>query len=337
VTVSTTDTGRILWLSNRDVTGLLTLEQAKASVARALLHHARGAYQQPLKPYIRPGGRENEHSRGRFIFMPAYLGGDVEAVGIKIISGFPINVERQLPRASGVYVLSSTDTGFPLAVMACAELSARRTGATAAICFDLFAGSGDHVVGVLGAGPIAEASIDALIGASGVTQVVIHDRWHERALALAAKYRDAAASVVAEPSMSGCLDVSTVLVLATVGSSNYLTPTRAGRKRLIVALSLDDATPDLFLSADKMIVDSFEDCCREEKLLHRLVQAGRFSPDCVHAELGQVLDGCRPARERDDELVYCNLMGMGIEDLAVAAHVYQTALVRGVGQWLAAD
>jgi ornithine cyclodeaminase len=124
------------------------------------------------------------------------------------------------------------------------------------------------------------------------------------------------------------------LVTATVGSRGYLNPQNTGQKRLIVALSLDDATEELFLSSDKVIVDCFDDCNREEKLLHRLVQRGLFSRERVHAELGQVLLGNRPGRERPDEMIYVNPMGMAVEDVAAASAVFRTAQQQGIGTYV---
>ena len=124
----------ILWLNSEQVAGLLTPTIALESVERALklLLWAFTAVFQTIYPPL--GGRENEYRQGRVIVMPAYLGGDFNVIGCKIIAGFPVNIEHGLPRDSGPMVLNSASTCFPMAVMDCAELSARRTGAVARLC-----------------------------------------------------------------------------------------------------------------------------------------------------------------------------------------------------------
>jgi 2,3-diaminopropionate biosynthesis protein SbnB len=322
----------ILWLKNEQVASLLTPTAALANVERALKLHTLGLYQQPLKPYIRPGGREHEYRQGRVIVMPAYLGGEFNVIGCKIIAGFPANVDKGLPRASGLMVLNSATTGFPLAIMECAELSARRTAAVASLCLRDLAGPGPHDVAIFGAGPIAGAVIDALAERANVRRFHLYDPRLDRAQALAAtkNSRLTLATAVATE-MTSALTAASVVVLATTGARGYLTHELTGRKKLIVALSLDDATEDLFLSADKIVVDSFDDCNREEKLMHRLVQRGLFSREQVHAELGEILLGRKAGRQRPDEFIYVNPMGMAIEDAAVAWWVYQAALERKIG------
>jgi ornithine cyclodeaminase len=324
----------VLWVNDEMVAANLPPAEAESVVEGALLLHHYGEYIQPLKPYIRPGGHEREYERGRIIYMPAYLGGDLDIVGIKIIAGFPINVERGLPRASGIYLLNSTKTGFPLCIMECSELSARRTGAIAGLAVRKLGGDGPHTCSIVGGGPIAEAVIRALATNDQVNAITVYDLRIDRAQALATRYNSAQLSVVASPTLTECLNNSQILILATTGSRGYLTRELAGKKRLIIALSLDDASEDLFLSASKVIVDSFDDCCREEKLLHRLVKEGRFSRDQVYAEFGEILAGIKPGRECAQELVYFNPMGMGIEDLACAHIVYQNALQSNAGVWL---
>ena len=322
----------LLFLNDQEVAELLPPPVAVSAVETGLKLHAMGCVDQPLKPYVRPGGRASEYTRGRVIFMPAFVGGDINIIGAKIIAGFPANVDRALPRASGLVVLNSADTGFPLAVMECGELSARRTAAVTRICFRELAGETPYSVAILGAGPIAAAVIDTLSLERLLNAIFIYDPRTDRAESLATeKQRHCGVKIQAVAELTSATLAAECLVTATVGSRGYLTPQNVGSKRLIVALSLDDASDELFLSSDKIIVDSFDDCNREEKLLHRLVQRGFFSREDVHAELGEILLGRKPGRECTNERIYVNPMGMAVEDVATAAAVYKAAQERGIG------
>jgi ornithine cyclodeaminase len=132
----------------------------------------------------------------------------------------------------------------------------------------------------------------------------------------------------------GCVRDANVIITATTGAREYLQKDWVAPGGLIVALSLDDCTPELFLSADKVVVDDFDQCNREEKLLHRLNRAGRFRREQVHAELGEVIAGSKAGRERDHERIYLNPMGMAIEDLATAKAAYDRAVQRGLAHVL---
>ncbi len=328
-----------LWLSAAEVEELLTPADAYSAVREALKCHAKGEYIQPLKPYIRPKGREREYEGGRFIAMPAHLGGTFNYAGIKWIAGFPVNIERGLPRASGLMALNSCENGRLLALMPCETLSARRTGAVAAIAYDEFAPHGPQTVGVIGAGPIGETVLDSLldegIAKRDICSVRICDLVHGRAERLArvitAKHP---LSVQIHSNPQPCIEQSGIVIPATTGSKEYIQEEwMKDDGWLYIGLSLDDARPEELLSADKVIVDDFDQACREETLLHRLVQQGRFSREKIYATIGEILAG-KPGRETENEKIYVNPMGMAIEDVAVCARTYEKAVRLGIGQRL---
>jgi ornithine cyclodeaminase len=324
----------LLYLSESDVESLLTLAMAEKAIREALCNHADGKYQQPLKPYVRPLGRGREMEGGRFIAMPAYLGRPFHIAGIKWISGFPANVDKGVDRASGMIILNSADTGQPEAIMQCATISARRTAAVARITIDLLEPKGQYRVTVAGAGPIARALLEALLDASdsGIESVTIYDLRFERAQRLAAyASRLSSIPVRAVDDARDAVTGAAVLVTATTAHSAYIRRDWLAGCRLVVALSFEDCGEEMLLNADKVVVDDFDQCNREEKLLHRLVRDGRFSRDRVYAELGQIVSGIRPGREHPEELIYVNPMGMAIEDIAVAAEVHRAARLAGRG------
>ena len=47
--------------------------------------------------------------------------------------------------------------------------------------------------------------------------------------------------------------------------------------------------------------------------------------------LGDIIGGVRPGRVSPDQIVLCELQGIGIEDVAVAERVYRLAVERGIG------
>ena len=329
---------RYLFLNDEQVSGLLSTADAYQAVSGALECHARGEFEQPLKPYIRPRGRDQEFVGGRFIAMPAYLGGQFQIAGLKWIAGFPANVARGLPRASGMLILNSTETGRVLAIMECATLSARRTAAVAAISIDRLAPPGPRRVAVIGAGPIGHAILNALADnpSRPIEDVRLCDTHPERAERVAAALVGSGLPPVRVfTSAKECVAGANVIIPATAGSTGgYLKAEWLSPGWLIIAISLDDCTPRVFMSARHIVVDDFDQCCREDKLLHRLVMAGSFSREQVSASLGEVVAGIASWPVRQGDNVYVNPMGMAIEDLAVASTVYHKAAAMGIGQVL---
>jgi len=61
---------------------------------------------------------------------------------------------------------------------------------------------------------------------------------------------------------------------------------------------------------------------------------GAIGPEHIRAELGEVLIGAEPGRISPDEVTVFKSLGLAIEDLAAAAHVYQKAQQQGEGSWV---
>ncbi len=328
---------RPIWLNNKQIADLLDCESAYDAIVNALICHATGKYDQPLKPYVRPLGRKMEYRGGRYISMPAFLGGDFQMAGIKFIAGFPANVEIGLPRASGTIQLNSTQNGKTLAIMECEVISALRTAAIAMIGITYLAPSKPLRVAVIGAGPIGQSVIKALtsIHYDRVVEIRVCDTNSERIRDLKDSLRCSNLMEFRyfEKAELAVCDAE-VVITATTGTKEYLEKSWLASGWLIIALSLDDATPELFLSADKVIVDDIEQSCREEKLLHRMVSSGSYRKEDIAAELGQIVFGIHPGRTNSIENIYLNPMGMAIEDIALATTVYQKAIELDAGQKL---
>jgi ornithine cyclodeaminase/alanine dehydrogenase-like protein (mu-crystallin family) len=103
---------------------------------------------------------------------------------------------------------------------------------------------------------------------------------------------------------------------------------------VICNVSTMDLHKEVFVKAGKVVVDDWDQCNREKKVIHQLVLEGQFSRDQLHAELGEIIIGRRPGRESDDEIILLNPMGIAIEDVACAQVIYQRALAAQVGMWL---
>jgi ornithine cyclodeaminase len=122
-------------------------------------------------------------------------------------------------------------------------------------------------------------------------------------------------------SLEACIRGSANVIAATTGAKGYIAPAWLTECKFMLPLSLDDFCAETLLGADKVIVDDFEQCARAEKLFHQVVRDGRLTREKVHAELGEIVTGMKKGRE-GEEVVYLNLMGMSVEDIATAKAVF---------------
>ena len=329
---------RVLYLSRRDV-GAVGGGQSDLYVQAlrsALTAHADGDTVQPLKPYLRVNGTDG-HIADRIIAMPAHVG-DPGISGLKWIGSKHDNPEVVgLERASAVIVLNDPDTNYPIGILEGSLISAWRTAAVTCLAAEHLARRGFAEVALVGCGVVGRTHVTALLEQfEHIATIHLFDLRPAAAGALAELLRtrrpdvDVRIAASAEQAVRG----GEVVVACTLAERPYIPLAWLRPGAFVSNVSIMDVHKDVFLGADKVVVDDWDQSNREKKLINQLVLDGSFSREQLHAELGEIVSGRRPGRERDDEIILLNPMGIAVEDIACAAEVYLRAKRQGVGTWL---
>jgi ornithine cyclodeaminase/alanine dehydrogenase-like protein (mu-crystallin family) len=92
---------------------------------------------------------------------------------------------------------------------------------------------------------------------------------------------------------------------------------------------------EVLARADRVVADSLPQCLRLGEI-HNAVEQGAISKDEVTAELGEITAELKPGRTSDDEIIVCDLTGVGVQDVAASSLVLERALQNGKGErlWL---
>jgi ornithine cyclodeaminase/alanine dehydrogenase len=127
---------------------------------------------------------------------------------------------------------------------------------------------------------------------------------------------------------------SDVVVTCTSARKAFLGPDLVRPGTFIAAVGADNSDkqeidPRLY-AASLAVVDSLEQAV-EIGDLHHAIEAGAVTTSHVHATLGEVLAGRKPGRPSRDAITLFDSTGMGLQDVAAAAAIYQRALQAGVG------
>jgi ornithine cyclodeaminase len=92
---------------------------------------------------------------------------------------------------------------------------------------------------------------------------------------------------------------------------------------------------DLLDVMDKVVVDDWREAQSGRfGALRPHVDSGRLSAGSLHAELGQIVAGLRPGRERPDERILLWHRGLSVLDIAVGAMILRRAEQAGIGTML---
>ena len=255
--------------------------------------------------------------------LPASLGGDVRAHGLKWISSFPENVAAGIPRASAVVILNDHDTGYPFACLEGSIISAARTAAFAALAADRLSERARPArVGFFGTGLIARyihtylAAIDWPFDEIGV-----HDLSAASAVGFHGYLERSAngAAIAVHDSAEGLIRSSDLVVFATVASAPHIGELSwFDHNPLVLHVSLRDVAPAIVLASTN-IVDDVEHCLAGNTSPH-LAEQSTGNRNFIAGTLADVIGG-RVKASADRPLLF-SPYGLGVLDLALANYVY---------------
>ncbi|MDF2680840.1 MAG: 2,3-diaminopropionate biosynthesis protein SbnB [Brevibacillus sp.] len=326
----------ILYLSKSDIAQLGgdSSDLYVTAVSRALELHAKRDFVQPLKPYLRVNEKEG-HIADRIIAMPAYVGGEAPVSGLKWIGSKHDNPsKRGMERASGLVILNDPISNYPIAVMETSLISGMRTAAVTVIGARYLAKKGFEQVACMGCGVIAKMQLLSMLEQFPQMKTIhLFDVNQESAGRLGNQLREKSpqVEVVIAPTAEEAVREGEVVITCTVVDKPYLSYDWLQKGAFVSNISIMDVHKEVFLKADKVVVDDWEQSNREKKVINQLVVEGTFSREQLHAELGEILIGTKVGRESDEEIILLNPMGMAVEDIASAHEIYRKAVAESVG------
>jgi len=335
-------TPEFVFLSQEDVVAAGGTDMAAMVdvIERAFRVKAAGGVRMPHKAMItwadEPGTEERD---GRIMAMPAYVGGEFDVAGLKWIPSVPDNPARNgLPRANALVLLTSRETGLPLAVMDGTVVSAMRTGAVTGVAVRHLADPATRAACLLGAGVLAHTQLEALRAVlPQLREVRVFDpaadrcrRFCERARAAGGPDVRPAATAEAAVRGAGVVVPATMAVEPTF-AAGWIDPGAT-----VVLVSSLDGPLDLQAVTDLLVVDDWDhESTHPGRYAQRLVAAGLVPADGSQAvELADVVVGRHPGRGDASQRIVVTPVGLAMEDVAAAWHVLRGARRRGLGTQL---
>jgi len=265
--------------------------------------------------------------------MPAYLGG-ISAYGIKWAAGFFDNPRRNLPSVVAQFILNDPFTGAPLAIMGASTITAMRTGAAAAVGAKYLARKDSSVIAIVGTGIVGRMSLEALGILFNVEEVRVSDVSHHAMENLVSEMGSRSNMQIRIcNSVKQAVEDADIIVTATTADEPLVAAGWVKRGIYIASLgTYPELETQLVTQADKIVVDSLPQNQHRGELAS-LFRSGKLQS--VHAELGDITIGKKAGRTNRQEQIIACLIGMGSEDLGVAAKVFEKATMEGFGNFFA--
>lgn len=290
----------------------------------ALVTLARGGAVLPLRQIVWQPDR-----KGALGMMPAYLD-DPGVIGAKIITVFPGNRGTQYESHQGSVLLFECENGRPLSIVDASAITALRTAAVSAVATRVLARETAGDLAILGSGTQAVTHLEAMRAVRPVARARVWSRTPENACRFAeAQSARHGIEVTATDSAHEAVDGADIICTVTSAREPVLEGAWIAPGAHINAVGastpafreLDSAA----VERSRVVVDRRESALNEAADILVPMQDGRIGEDHILAELGDVLAGGIRIRTSDDDITLFRSLGLAIEDLAAAHHVYKAA------------
>lgn len=312
----------MIYIKEEDVGRLLPMSVALEAVEEVLRLHGQGKAVNIARSRVRlPNNVLHVMSGG----VP-----DLNITGLKAYTTTPHG-------AQFVVLLYQADSGELLAILEADKLGQTRTGAASGVATKYMARSDASTVGIIGTGWQARSQLAAVCGVRSITSVKAYSRQVERRQTYCHEMSDEL-GIPVEPAESAEEAVRDADVVVTITNARtpvlfgeWLKPgvhVNAAGSNALIRCEIDT---EVVKRASLITADSKDTAKIECGDLLAPIERGMIHWDQVR-ELSDVVAGHIPGRQSAEDLTLFESQGLAIEDMAVAARVYQKAIEEGIGE-----
>ncbi len=326
----------MLILNAQDINDVFPMKDAVASNKEAFLCHSREQTEVPVRLSFSLSNDDKSQ------FMPAYVKGEINHVGIKIVSTFMNNPAKGLPMVTAQVLLLSPETGQVCAMMDGTELTKIRTGAISGAATDILARKNSEVGALFGTGGQAQSQLEAMLTVRKLREVRIFDMKKEFVESFIDKCKPLAEKhhTLLRGASSPDEAIDQADVITTVTTSK--TPVFCGKKvkggthvNGVGSYTPDRRELDLdLLIKSRVFVDNREAVLAEAGDFLIPIKEKKYSSNTILGELGEVLDGKILGRQTDEDITVMKTVGYAVLDVVAAYHIYTKAVELGKGREL---
>jgi ornithine cyclodeaminase/alanine dehydrogenase-like protein (mu-crystallin family) len=295
-----------------DVLRLLSMPEAIEALRAAFLDYRNGkAFNQPRRRLFLPTGAVLHSMAGAW---GAYL-------GTKIYTTHPRHA------ANFTFLLYDAATAKPLAQFEANHLGQLRTGAASGLAANLLAPEGEVSVAVIGSGFQARTQLQAVAAVRRVKQARVWSRHADKRTSFAAAMvRDLSLDVIPAQSAADATRGAALVITATWSKDPVIAASDIEPGALVIAVGSNNPErrelPSDLVQNARIVVDDI-DACR--------LEAGDLLLGLHDAAWQQIVElknllANKAKAGHEDRLTIFKSVGLGLEDVAAAAVVYEKSI-----------
>lgn len=322
---------KIKVLDKESIDKVYTISDAIQANKDAFAIYSKGASDIPLRTNI-----DVKEYNGQSLYMPGYAK-DAHALGVKIVSVYPDNINKGIPSVPSTMVLIDDETGQVIALLDGTYLTQVRTGAVAGAATDVLARKDAKVFTIFGAGGQAEGQVAAVLDVRDIEKVYVCDldkvRSQEFADSMSKKH--GIPFVVAEDSAKAVRE-SDIITCVTTTRRPLFNPEDVKAGTHINGIGsytpeMQEINSETIKNADGVYVDTRDGVLNEAGDFIIPIEKGIFDEKIITGELGEVINKTAPGRFSDDQITVFKSTGSAVLDVVNARRIYDKAVSLGEG------
>lgn len=323
----------MLFLSKNHIMDSFSMREAMDACNEALKLYSENKASVPLRTNINVPKQE-----GQSLYMPAYVEGKDEALGVKIVSVYPNNIKKNIPSVPATMVTLDAETGMVSAILDGTYLTQLRTGAVQGAATELLAREDAKIGALIGTGGQAECQLWAMLTARNLEEIRIFDIDFERATGFA-KEMETIYKVKMIPCQTAKECVEGADVITSVTTSKQPTFQADWVKEGAHINGVGAYTPEMceipqeiIKKAKTVIFDTNDGVMQEAGDFIQPIESGYLTKDHYKGELGELVLGNIEGRSSQEEITIFKTVGSAVLDVFVADQIVRRAKIKQVGQ-----
>ena len=326
----------ILILKESDISSMITMRDIIEADKEALSIYSSHKSNIPLRSNLNV-----PEYNGQCLFMNGYAA-PAKALGVKIVSVYPENINKNLTSVPATMVLVDAETGVVNSLIDGTYLTRLRTGAISGLATEILSRKDSKIFALFGTGGQAVTQLEAVLTVRNIEEVRVFDVFKERAKDFAKKMSDKFSKkfnvkIIAAESSDAAVDNADIITTVTTSKKPVFDANKV--KKNVHINGVGSYTPemveipgDILVMANKIYVDTRDGAINESGDLITPLKDGLITIEKINGELGEVINGLIKGRESDDEMTFFKTTGSAVLDLVAAQKIYEKAKVKGVGQ-----
>ena len=326
----------ILILKESDISSMISMSDIIEADREALSIYSSHKSNIPLRSNL-----NIPEYNGQCLFMNGYAA-PAKALGVKIVSVYPENINKNLTSVPATMVLVDAETGMVNSLIDGTYLTRLRTGAISGLATDILSRKDSKIFALFGTGGQAVTQLEAVLTVRKIEEVRVFDIFKDRAKEFAKKMSEKFSKkfnvkILAAESCDAAVDNADIITTVTTSKKPVFDANKV--KKNVHINGVGSYTPEMIeipgeilVKANKIYVDTRDGAVNESGDLITPIKNGLINKEKINGELGEVINGLIKGRENDDEMTFFKTTGSAVLDLVAAQKIYEMAKAKGVGQ-----